>query len=242
MFCPRVDPKVYPNRNLHMSEDVLLTVAENLAAEGSRARISFSGFGEPLLHPHFPRIISLARARLTNTIECNTNGDKLTSGKIEDLFDAGLTFLYVNMYDGPHQEEPFHAMFKQAGMTTYKLRPHWGESHGLTLNNRSGTLQGQEAATGRCHYPFYKMLVDWNGDVLFCSNDWARKIVVGNVLSQSLRAIWLSDKMKEIRLGLACGDRNRDPCNQCSVVGTLSGKPSFDLLMESYERRENRHA
>ena len=25
-----------------------------------------------------------------------------------------------------------------------------------------------------CFYPFYKMLVDWDGRVLFCSNDWGR--------------------------------------------------------------------
>lgn len=235
VFCPRVDPKVYPNRKLHMHEGTVATVASELNRLGSKARISISGFGEPLLHPRFADLIATARLYTNNVIECNTNGDKLTPQKIRQLFDAGLSWLYVNMYDGAHQEEPFKKMFKEAGVTKFKLRPHWIESHGLTLNNRSGTLAGQDAVKGRCHYPFYKMLVDWNGDVLFCSNDWGRKIKVGNVLTQSLRDIWLSEQMKEIRLGLSKGDRSRDPCNACSVVGTLSGKPSYDLLMETYE-------
>ena len=33
-----------------------------------------------------------------------------------------------------------------------------------------------------CYYPFYKLFVDWNGDVLFCSNDWGKEHVVGNLL------------------------------------------------------------
>lgn len=236
VFCPRVDPKVYPNRNLHMHEGTVASVASELNRLGLMSRISFSGFGEPLLHPRFAELIATARLYTNNTIECNTNGDKLTPAKIKELFEAGMTWLYVNMYDGPEQIPLFQSMFREAGEKRYKLRPHWIESHGLTLNNRSGTLAGHNAAKGRCHYPFYKMLVDWNGDVLFCSNDWGRKIKVGNVLERGLREIWLSPRMKEIRLELSNGDRSRDPCNACSVAGTLSGKPSHDLLMEHYGR------
>jgi radical SAM protein with 4Fe4S-binding SPASM domain len=235
VFCPRVDPKIYPNQNLHMHEGTVASVASELNRLGSRARISFSGFGEPLLHPRFAELIATARLYTTNTIECNTNGDKLTPQKIKTLFEAGLSWLYVNMYDGPEQEGPFKEMFKEAGISRFKLRPHWIESHGLTLNNRSGMVKNvSDGVSGRCHYPFYKMLVDWNGDVQFCSNDWGRKIKVGNVLTQGLKEIWLSEQMKEIRLALSKGDRSRDPCNACSVVGTLSGKPSHDLLMEHY--------
>ena len=32
---------------------------------------------------------------------------------------------------------------------------------------------------------YYKMFVDWNGDVLFCSNDWGREIVIGNLIEFS---------------------------------------------------------
>ena len=30
VFCPRVDPKVFPNRNLHMSLDLSKKIASNL--------------------------------------------------------------------------------------------------------------------------------------------------------------------------------------------------------------------
>lgn len=248
VFCPRVDPTVYPNRNLNMEVAVAEKVADDLARTRTGSRISFSGFGEALLHKGFPAIIRAIRKRLPeNVIETNSNGDRLNAAKIRELFEAGLTYLYVNLYDGPEQRPHFEAMFAEAGIDPqfYKLRPHWMgamESYGLTLNNRSGTLNQPEIGVvpldkpieNRCFYPFYKMLVDWNGDVLFCSNDWGREIVVGNVMKQRIDEIWLSNAMLEIRRSLACGDRSRSPCSKCSVDGTLHGGSSFERLMKHY--------
>lgn len=239
VFCPRVDPAAYPNRNLNMDVAVAEKVARDLASIGSSARISFSGFGESLLHKQFAQIIRIVREILPNTaIETNTNGDQLTAAKIRELFDAGLTNLYVNLYDGPEQRETFARMFEEAGIDAYRLRDHWSESFGLTLNNRSGTINQpeinvvplKEPLKQVCYYPFYKMFVDWNGDVLFCANDWGREIVVGNVMREHIADIWLSEPMAQIRARLAAGDRSRSPCNKCSVDGTLHGKSSFDRL------------
>jgi radical SAM protein with 4Fe4S-binding SPASM domain len=251
VFCPRVDPAVYPNRNLNMEVATAEKIADDLARIAARCRISFSGFGEATLHRRLTDIIRSIRQRLPdNVIETNTNGDRLTGAKIRELFAAGLTNLYVNLYDGPEQLPKFEAMFAEAGIDPqfWKLRPHWMgamESYGLTLNNRSGTLNQPEIGVvplgkpieNRCFYPFYKMLVDWNGDVLFCSNDWGREIVVGNVLEQRVDEIWLSDAMLEIRRRLAAGDRSRSPCSKCSVDGTLHGKSSFERLMKHYARQ-----
>lgn len=247
VFCPRVDPKVYPNQNLNMDIKVAEKIADDLASINSGCRISFSGFGEPLLHKRFPDIIRTMRKRLPeNVIETNTNGDRVTAKKIRELFDAGLTFLYVNLYDGPEQREKFTAMFAEAEIDPrfYKLRDHWqgpDASYGLTLNNRSGTLNRPDIATtpseplkNGCYYPFYKMLVDWNGNVLFCSNDWGREIVVGNVMRQHVAEVWLSDKMFDVRSRLSRGERSHSPCNKCSVHGLLHGSSSYERLMAHY--------
>ena len=248
VFCPRVDPAKYPNRNLHMGRATVDKVAADLAAIRSGCRISFSGYGEPLLHEDLPGVIEAFHRHLPdNTLEINTNGDRLTVDGIKVLFDSGLRYLYVNLYDGPEQAETFTAMFDDAGLdpSSWRLRPHWPGSdggYGLTLNNRSGVLDSAAAEVGplvqplvmRCHYPFYKMLVDWNGDVLFCSNDWGREIVVGNVMTSSVRELWLSPEMLEVRRSLMTGDRSHSPCNTCDVHGTLSGGPSFERLIAHY--------
>lgn len=247
VFCPRVDSEIYPNRNLKMDLGISEKVAGDLVSIGYAGRISFSGFGEPLLNKQFADHIRIFRAALPdNTIETNTNGDRLTKTAINRLFDAGISALYVNMYDGPEQEAQFRDLFAKASIGTdrYRLRPHWAGANdfGLTLNNRSGLVDNSDIGvtpldnpqSRRCHYPFYKMFVDWNGNVLFCSNDWGREVLVGNVLKQHVKDIWMSQDMLEIRHRLANADRGHSPCNKCSVEGTLHGGSSFDHLMRYY--------
>ncbi len=253
VFCPRHDPEVFPNRNLHLTIKGANIIAEELGANGYTGKISFSGFGENLLNPYFPEIIREFRLELPQaTIECNTNGDKLTEEYVTRLYRSGLDLLYINLYDGIEQMEHFDTMMANARIRDedYKYRMHWGdfEKHGLILNNRSGVIDwvGVEetdikSLQGKpCHYPFYKMFVDWNGDVLFCSNDWGREHVVGNLLQQSLHDVWFSKPMAKIRKKLMRGDRSLSPCNKCSVDGSLFGKPSFDLVKEYYESSYNR--
>ena len=251
VFCPRVDPEVYPNRNLMMDLAVSRKVAKDLSEVGYLGRISFSGFGEPLLNREFAEHIRVFREALPeNTIETNTNGDRLTVATIHELFEAGLTGLYINMYDGPEQEPEFLKMIEEAGLTEsqWRLRPHWvgsDKDFGLTLNNRSGVLRNAEFDLGpldsplqsRCHYPFYKLLIDWDGKALFCSNDWGREIRIGDVMTTHVVDVWLSEKMFEVRRYLSEGQRCFSPCKQCNVTGTLTGGKSFDLLMQYYERQ-----
>ena len=254
VFCPRHDPEVFPNRNLHMTVKGAEIIAEELSSNGYNGKISFSGFGENLLNPDFRKIVREFRFHLPHsTLECNTNGDKLTAKYLGDLMKNGLDLIYINLYDGIHQMDHFKKIIKEARVKEerYKFRMHWSEAvkdHGLILNNRSGVIdwvgveeESIENLKGKpCHYPFYKMFVDWNGDVLFCSNDWGREHVVGNLLTMSLHDVWFSKPMTKIRKRLMKGDRSQSPCNKCSVDGSLFGKPSFDIVKEYYESSNNR--
>lgn len=240
-FCPRADPEVYPNLNLHMSPFVARRIAENLADASYIGRISFSGYGENLLNPDFPKIIKTFRNALgpSNIIECNTNGDVLTPQLISSIYEAGLNFLYINMYDGESQSGKFDQIFSSAKIASglWKLRRHYDQDdYGLFLNNRSGLadwIKFNPGTYGSCFYTFYKMMVDYNGNVLFCSNDWGRKHIVGNLLHHPVKSIWLSEKMHEFRMKLLYGKRNFSPCDACNVDGTLIGRQSASHYIEN---------
>ena len=234
VFCPRHDPKVFPNRNLHLTVKGACTIATELGRNNFSGKISFSGFGENLLNPNFQTIVREFRTHLPNaTLECNTNGDKLTVEYARELINNGLDLLYINLYDGIEQMTPFEDMMNLAGLneTQYKFRMHWGDfdTHGLILNNRSGTVDwvGIEESSitslkGKpCHYPFYKMFVD-------------------NLLQSTLHEVWFSKPMNKIRKRLMRGDRSHSPCNKCSVDGSLFGKQSFEIVKEYYESSNNR--
>ncbi len=249
VFCPRSDPEVYPNRKLHMSVETASKVAQDLASFGYKGRVSFSGFGEPLLNKSLPDLVRTVRKHLPDSIlDTNTNGDRLTVAAIQELYDAGLTAIYVNLYDGPEQRPVFEDLFAKAGADPerYRLRPHWGgpdEEYGLILNNRSGLVTWEESGMAElhepikhpCYYPFSRALIDWNGDMLLCTNDWGRAVIAGNVHKQHLAEIWMSERMLEARRKLMKGDRHHKPCDKCNVNGTLSGQFSFDLLIDYYK-------
>ena len=245
VFCPRHDPQVFPNRHLHMTPSGAKAICANLANDDYvySGKVSFSGFGENTLNKDFPLIVKVFRDALPDaTLECNTNGDRLTAEYVQTLFNNGLDLLYINCYDGPEQMDYFSEMLESVDQSKYKFRMHWSQAdHGLILNNRSGTIDwvgvdevDVESLKGKpCHYPFYKLFLDWNGDVLFCSNDWGREHVVANLTQQTLREAWFSLPMNKIRKRLIEGDRSQSPCNKCSVDGTLFGQPSFDLIKKN---------
>ena len=251
VFCPRFAAEVYPNRNLNMTVDTASKIATNLSDAGYGGRISFSGFSENLLNKKFSEIIYAMKSKLPDSLlECNTNGDFLTPEKTMELYNSGLTMLYINLYDGPDQAGGFVSMMEEAGISPnrYSLRAHYDlKDYGLKLNNRSGTVDWigfedhdiDELKGKPCYYPFYKLFIDWNGDALFCSNDWGKERIIGNLAKQSLYDVWMSDDMKGIRQKLKKGDRSQSPCNKCSVKGQLFGKPSFDLINKHYESSNN---
>ena len=249
-FCPRFDSNVYPNRNLHMSIFGAEIISKKLSDVGYSGKISFSGFSECFLNPNFSKIVNVFNKNLPQSfIETNTNGDQLNEKIIRSVFDSGLNSLYINLYDGVEQMESFEAIIPEQYKDKIKYRMHWdGEDHGLYLNNRSGKitwtgLDGFEITALRgkpCYYPFYKMFVDWNGDVLFCSNDWGNERVVGNLIQNSLEEVWFSKAMTKIRKKLAQGDRSASPCNKCNVGGALFGEKSFKVINEHYKNSINR--
>lgn len=251
VFCPRHDPKVYPNRNLRMTADGAAIIARKLKDIDYSGTIAISGFGENLLNPEIVDIVKQLKSNNPNAhVECNTNGDPLTTAKVHDLLAAGLDCLNINLYDGPEQINHFEKILKGIDSERYKYRAHYNpDDYGIIFNNRSGMISWMEDETGNleevknspCYYPFYKMYVDWNGDVLFCANDWGRVRVVGNLMQQSVEEVWMSKEMMKVRARLAKGNRNMKPCNTCNVKGTLIGKKSFDMLTEYYnENRSNR--
>jgi radical SAM protein with 4Fe4S-binding SPASM domain len=242
VFCPRVDPNVYPNRNLHLNVETTEKICNDLANVNFLGRISVSGFGEPFLNKQLFEIVSAIKQILPNNIvDVNTNGDQLTVDNIRTSFASGLDLMYVNLYDGPEQITKFTELFNSANITTdkYILREHWpniDNTYNLILNNRGGTLRHiNEPIRQKCYFPFSKAMIDYNGDLLLCPQDWSRSYIIGSLLEHSIKDLWLGERMRNIRTKLMNSDRSNSPCNQCDSDGTLTGLYSFKTLTNYYK-------
>jgi len=218
-FCPRGIS--YPNTNSHITEDVIEKIGIDLENVNFQGMINICGNGEPLLCKNLFPLISRLKAF---SIEMVTNGDNLSEKKILQLFDAGIDYINVSLYDGEHQLDKFHWLFERSGISKsqYTLREYWKPLP--FLNNRAGALDSGTARLEQsCYYLHYSIQIDWNGDVLFCVQSVYNKVNKhDNILKTSLKDIWYGSSMKKYRKLLE-QKRHHLPCNQCDVIGTRFG-------------------
>ena len=240
-FCPRIDPKAYPNLNEHLTLDLWKKITDDLATVDYSGRLSFCGFSEPMLHKKVFDLIKIARQTLPNSsIEIITNGDQLTVEKIDSLFDAGLTTLIVSMYDGPEQIPYFESIVDKTTISRDKviLRKRYlppEDGYGIELTNRSGTVNIEEVhiealtepLKHQCFYVHYRMMVDYNGDVLLCPHDWGKKLIAANLNDSNIIEVWNDKILNSVRTRLGKADRNFAPCDKCDALGTRQGNEHF---------------
>jgi len=228
-FCPRVNSSEYPNQNLNMSVKSAKKIAMELADLEYKGAVVFSGYSEPLLNPS---IIEIVKEFKNVHTEIVTNGDKLDSLMISSLYDAGIDVIVVSLYDGPFQLNEFKSKFNDLKIheNKYILRDRWydiEEDYGLKLTNRGGRVaegdQPDVILDRPCYYTHYSLMIDWNGDVMLCVQDWNKKVKFGNANIDSLLDIWKSHNINKYRKMLGKGIRGLMPCSQCNVDGTLHG-------------------
>lgn len=247
VFCPWSNPdwranhvpKVSTSNDiLHMPVELYESVMTDLNKAQFKGGVIFSAFSEPLLYKHLEEVIKISKEQCPQSrIELNTNGDFLTIDKLKSLFDAGLSRMDVSIYDGPDKVERFQNLRMEANLDKeqFHIRERWytpEKYFGIgALTNRAGAVVLSEINVNeikiplkkKCYYPFYQLIVDYDGGVLLCNHDWDKKLIMGNVKNESILNIWNSAKYQEVRRNLAAANRNHSPCNRCDANGTMMG-------------------
>lgn len=236
-FCPRSDPKIYPNQNLNMSLETVKVLKNQLALTDYQGDIHITGFGEPLLNPDILELIHIFSTGYHT--ELITNGDRLLKGNIthQQLKSAGLNLLIVDCYDGESHVNFMNELLQSCEIS-YRIRDHYDDGTEKLIelynfNNRGGITKPKEVYRP-CWMPFYKVFLDWNGDVRICCNDWSRKQKpFGNIHKTSIDDIWMSEEFVEVRKKLAKGLRKDLPaCKGCDTNGTMQGFESVAVWQD----------
>lgn len=232
-FCPRHDPKIYPNKNLHMSEETVKLLSAQLKNIKYKNKIIWSGNGEPLLNKsllNLIKIISNDNPQL-RVHELHTNGDTLSKDLINNLYLAGINHIMVSIYDGEESFKKFTRLFDKYDPSIYTLRKSYYDNLDLTnFTNRGGTTKLNSHLKfnkNKCYLPFYKLFIDWNGDIMLCCEDWrkiTKDILKLNINTHSIEEIWMSKLFNEYRKKLKNGDRSLNPCNSCNINGEKIGE------------------
>ena len=241
-FCPKADEKVAPDTFQKMTRKIIDEIHDQLLEIHFEGTISLCGYGEPLLHNDITYIVK----KLSNVsrVEIITNGDVLSPKRLQELYLNNVSKVLVSMYDGPEQIEKFNKMTKKANVPEdiIILRDRWYDKYndfGVKLTNRAGTIDtGEQEKVGKyknCYYPSYQFLVDWNGNVYLCPQDWQRKVSMGNIMQETILEIWTGKILTAYRKNLISGKRCSGPCKSCNADGTLLGKNHVQSWKKIYK-------
>jgi len=227
-FCPR------PDENISISFMNMIEILNQLKTINYDGLITFSGMGEPLLHKYIGTFIMVAGT--TNAIvELITNGDMVDEEMITFLFECGLDRLIISVYE----KEKLLYFQELRGCLEIILRPRWNPEM-FELNNRGGAMKPLSSPLKLpCYYPFYMMMIDENGKVYPCSNNYRKRYPIANTSYESLLDIWMGQKMRDLRLKLLKGDRNNPLCKECDVKGYLIGQEHFEAWRKYYAETRN---
>lgn len=121
------------------------------------------------------------------------------------------------------------------------VAPCWPrfEMNDVVPNTEVG-IYGQEIRKVEvCPYIFYSLSINSDGKASLCFLDWSRKLIVGDVKTQSFKDIWNSEALFEYRKMHLLKKRNGNSI--CGVCGQLSHclpdniDPFSEMLLEQLE-------
>jgi radical SAM protein with 4Fe4S-binding SPASM domain len=243
-FCPKSDPTLAPDTYQKMSRILIDKLVSDLELIGYDGHIVLCGYGEPLLHKDIFYITK--QLSKVSAVEIVTNGDVLKSELLNKLYKSNVNKVLISMYDGPEQKQLFNEIIRSSDVpkSFVILRDRWYDAEkdfGVKLTNRTGTINiGNQVSNDTyktCFYPSYQLLIDWNGDVFLCPQDWQRRNTMGNMMQESLFNIWVGKKLTKYRKNLIKGNRKLHPCNSCNANGTLLGINHTNIWREIYEKK-----
>lgn len=237
-FCPRVNPELYPNQNLHMNVETARILSKQLQEVNYTGEIGLVGFGEPVLAKGILELLAeFTPYFYTYTM---TNGDVFLRGRhnVQDFIDVGIKLLIVNCYDDAEHLKVLTEFFEPYGSKLKIQLRHLEDTGEVTifkeygLTNRGGIFHKVEPQIRECYIPFYKAMIDWNGDVLLCSKDWQRNEKgLGNIKDIPFPELWTSKRFTHIRKRLLDKDRKAiTACKHCDVNGLRVGKDSVEVF------------
>ena len=216
-FCPQAH---FSRPLKSMDWDVFTKVIDELAEMEFSGRVAMYMTNEPLIEPRLMEMIKYARNKSARFfIDITTNGKNLSSKLLDEFFLSGLDNININDYRSDRKSSPDKISkslektirdFKSNPKVTYNKR-----STVEVLSNYAGTIKdsNRKLLSEFCNYPFRKLAISAEGNIILCCNDYTYKTNFGNVVSESLSNIWNSEALNnyrnnllnEIRVGICNG-------------------------------------
>ncbi len=168
--------------------------------------------------------------------------EKIRTGLDFNTVQKNLEELLQSKFDNTHVAVEY--VLQKSNVSEFEaFKRYWSSRVGAVmvnhLSNRSGQLPDYEELSANrsrfgvwdrfqygmvrhlvtiCPKPYVAFHITSNGDVLLCTEDYARKMIVGNIKTASIKEIWNSEKYNKLRKQIGQKQyKNIDLCKDCSL-------------------------
>lgn len=217
-FCPQNHYK----RSLQiMKWKVFTAIIDSLKNIEFGGRIALFVSNEPLLEARLCKMIKYAKKISPRFfLDITTNGMLLSLKIVDELFNSGLDNININDYhpdrstcDTKISENliPIIDAYRGNAKVSYKAR-----STNELLPNYAGVINQpfKDPINYFCNFPFRKLVISTEGNILLCCNDFKHRTEFGNILENDLTHVWYSQQMNQYRFSLLKGNRT-GLCHEC---------------------------
>lgn len=199
-----------------------------------------------ILNPEFnQRLIDSGINRIRISVESITEDGYLNIAKakislkdfVENVKDLYLRCgdkceVYIKIVDiavpTEKEKEIFFNMFGDICHQIFidRVIPLWSDFEELDekydFSDQKG-VHGQKIQEVKiCPYPFYSLIINADGEVTACCADWLRKLVLGDLKTESMKQIWNGEKLRNFWVENLKGNKNKfEMCRKCLL-------PMFD--------------
>jgi radical SAM protein with 4Fe4S-binding SPASM domain len=259
-FCPRtydrsgkyLDARAGSVFN-EMPTEKILDLLDQAQALGFQGRIGFHHYSEPLLDK---RNIMLAREARKRGMKpyLHTNGDVLKHDaalceEVRKIY--GLVVVGLYDYATPQELEEAklywqerlagtNLKFSAIGVKEARCAPSMGIPKALVPTGGRMAIPDLTYTNAPCHRPLIRMVIQYDGDMVFCCEDVHGSFKLGNVYRCSLEELWFSERHVQDVRNLIAGQREKFPlCRNCplSPTGTPPNGKKIEIVPRRYRQR-----
>lgn len=159
---------------------------------------------------------------------CNINYKRFLEN-IQDLYSRRKNCkIYIKIANtglSDSEIDKFKSDFSQMADAIYIEQLHgWSMSDikDFTLGTNPTSFDGLPLTDKiACPWPFYEMAINWDGSVSLCNEDWAHKTIIGDTKTSTLKQIWNSPELFNMRKMMLEGRRHENlMCRNCYNIKT----------------------
>lgn len=195
-YCPN---SKHDRGMFYMDIKLYKKIINDLAKINYAGRLSPHFYGEPLCDTRIVELMEYTHLKLPKAkLIIFSNGDLLTPYLYHQLLNVGVDHFEIT----DHPPVKNNIRFEKA-----KYQKHDEQ----VLYNRGGLVDFGVKVTN-CTLPKKNVVVDFDGNVILCCNDYFSTIKFGNLNEKSIMDVWDSDSYKNFRKNL---DKNVMTCPLC---------------------------